>query len=335
MKKIWNHDYQDFKLILEQSEQLNYFYFSAKAQRFTVRALVVTFFIISSIFTVLALNACISYWRYQTLEASKIEAEKKHREALSAIVALSDHNLNDQDNIQHDELIKVLHQYRERMEKMQILIDFSSKELKLASFALEEGLKASGIKPSVMQRLKNKFSTVQAGMGGNSKEITFNDENSKLLAEYKTSLTQLEELKRVYQAFPTKLPITKAITTSKYGVRIHPITNKLTLHEGLDYVPTIDSNAKAVLSGVVEKAEVSSTGYGNMVIVLHPNNVRTTYAHLDRIFVQPGQKIAEGDVLGTIGNSGFSTGKHLHYEISINNMKVNPSIITAISENVQ
>jgi len=124
VKKIWNHDYQDFKLILEQSEQLNYFYFSAKAQRFTVRALVVTFFIISSIFTVLALNACISYWRYQTLEASKIEAEKKHREALSAIVALSDHNLNDQDNIQHDELIKVLHQYRERMEKMQRLLIF-------------------------------------------------------------------------------------------------------------------------------------------------------------------------------------------------------------------
>jgi len=335
VKKIWHYDFQDFKLILEQSEELNYFYVSAKAQKFTARAFIVSLFTIIIIFTALALNSYVSYWRYQTLEASKIETEKKHREALSAIAALSDHSLIDQDDIQHDQLIKVLHEYRDRMEKMQILIDFSSKELKLASYALEEGLKASGVKPSVMQRLKNKFANTQAAIGGNSTEISIGDKNSQLLNEYRLSLAQLQELKRLYQAFPTKLPITKAITTSKFGVRVHPITNDLTLHEGLDYAPTIDNNAKAVLSGTVEKAEESTTGYGNMVILLHPNNVRTTYAHLERIFVQSGQQVAEGDILGTIGSSGFSTGKHLHYEISINNIKVNPSIITAISENVQ
>lgn len=335
VKELWNHDYQEFKLILEQADELHYFHVTGNTQRFFARALVVISTTLIILIIALSVHSFIAAWRYNVLEASKQEADKRRQEALTAIAALSDKDLDYKDDLSQEKLIKVAQEYRERMKKMQILIDFSSQELKLASFALEEGLKASGLQTGLIHQIKNKVANLRTAMGGDSQEVKLDDMNSQLLVNYKNNLSQLEELKRVYQLFPTKSPAAKAITTSKYGVRIHPITKKLTIHEGLDYVPTIDQNAKSVMAGVVEKAQYSSSGYGNMVVVLHPNNIRTIYAHLDSIHVQTGQKVAENDVLGKIGNTGFSTGKHLHYEVSVNNIKINPSIITAIAKNVQ
>lgn len=335
VKKLWSHQYHDVRLILEQSEELHYFHISANAQRFLTRLLLVVCVTLLSIIIALAVHSAISVWRYDVLEASKHEADKKRQEALSAIAALSDKTIPLQENVSQDELLKLAKDYRDRMDKMQILINFSSQELKLATKALEEGLRASGLGSNILQRIRSNEKTVRAGVGGNSEEITLNDGSNHLLVNYKNNLVQLEQIKRIYQSFPTKTPAPQSIITSKYGVRVHPITNKLTVHEGLDYVPTSDQNARAVIAGVVEKVEHSSNGYGNLVVLLHPNKVRTIYAHLDEIQVRQGQAVKEDDVLGKIGSTGFSTGKHLHYEISIDNVKVNPSIITMIAKNVQ
>lgn len=335
VKNLWNHDYKELRLILEQADELHYFHVSADTQRFICRTLVVTVISLMSIIIVLSIHSSVSVWRYNSLEASKQEADKRRQEALTAIAALSDKELDYKEDISQEKLIKIAHEYRDRMKKMQVLIDFSSQELKLASLALEEGLKASGLRIGIINQIKDKVAFFKTGIGGNSEEVKFDDKNSQLLANYRNNLSQLEELKRVYQLFPTKTPADKAIITSKYGVRIHPITKKLTIHEGLDFIPTLDQNAKAVLGGVVEKVQHSNSGYGNMVVLLHPNQVRTIYAHLDSIQVQTGQKVEENTVLGKIGNTGFSTGKHLHYEISVANEKINPSIITAIAKNVQ
>lgn len=334
-RDVWYYDYQDFRLILEQSEELHYFHFPAKAQRFLVRGLLIAFIGLILIISGLVLYSTISAWRYNVLEISNLETEKKRQEALLAIAKLSDKNVANLGNNSHDELLKIVEDYRERMNKMQILVNFSSQELKSATHALEEGLKVSGLNSGIVQRLKAKVASAKTSIGGNSEEITLTEANHELLEDYKINLAQLEQLKRIYQSLPTKTPTSKAITTSKYGVRVHPITNKLTLHEGLDFIPTIDQSARAVIPGIVEKVEHSSTGYGNMVVLLHPDNVRTIYAHLENIQVVPGQQVVEDQVLGIIGNSGFSTGKHLHYEISIDNVKVNPLIITALAKNVQ
>ena len=335
VKKLWRHQYHDIRLILEQTEELHYFHVSASAQRFLTRTLIVACLTLIFIILSLAIHSAVSVWRYDTLEASKFEADKKRQEALSAIAALSDKSIVLQENVSQDELLRLAKDYRERMDKMQILINFSSQELKLATQALEEGLRASGLGSNILQRIRSNEKSVRAGVGGNSEEITLNDASSHLLANYKNNLVQLEQIKRIYQSFPTKTPATQSIVTSKYGVRVHPITNKLTVHEVLDYVPTSDQNARAVIAGVVEKVEHSTTGYGNLVVLLHPNKVRTIYAHLDGIQVRQGQAVAEDEVLGKIGSTGFSTGKHLHYEISIDHVKVNPSIITMIAKNVQ
>lgn len=335
VKQVWNHDYQDFKLILEQTEELHYFYVSANTQKFLARSLIITIISLLSLIAGLAGYSTVSILRYNVMEASKIEADKKRQEALSAIAALSENTFVSEDGISQEELINVARDYRLRMEKMQVLIDFSSQELKLASHALEEGLRASGLNPNLISRIKSKVASAKTGIGGNSDEIKLSNVSQQVMENYKNNLMQLEQVKRVYQSFPTKTPATHAVTTSKFGVRIHPISKKLTLHEGLDYVPGVDQNARAVIPGVVEKVNYSTTGYGNMVVLLHPNKIRTIYAHLDSIQVKEGQRIAEDQVLGKIGNTGFSTGTHLHYEISMDNVKINPSLITAIAKNVQ
>jgi murein DD-endopeptidase MepM/ murein hydrolase activator NlpD len=335
VKEIWFYNYQDFRLIFEQSDLLHYFYVSANSQRLLARIFIVTIATLLMMILALALHSGVSVWRYKNLEASKILAEQKREEALNALAALSEDDLDYKHGTSPDELIKVAQGYKDRLNKMQTLVEFSARELKLANRALEQGLNASGIGGNVLQKMKAGVSSIKTGIGGNSEELKFDKATDKTLANYKKNLAQLEQTKQVYKSLPVDSPVSKAITTSKYGVRIHPITNKLTIHEGLDYVPTFDTNAKSVLAGVIEKAEYSNTGYGNMVVVLHPNKVRTIYAHLDSIAVKPAQHVEQGSVLGKIGNTGFSTGRHLHYEISIDNVKVNPSIITAMAKNVQ
>ncbi len=335
VKELWLYNYQDFRLIFEQSDILHCFYVSANTQRMIARALVVVVGMLLSLIMVLAINSAVSIWQYKSLEASKLEADKKKQEAFAALAVLADGSLDYKKTASQEELIQVARSYHERLNKMQTLIKFSSHELKLAYGALEQGLKASGIAANSLRKIKISASSPGAAIGGPSEEMNLGNASNQVIQDYKNNLEQLEQLKQIYKYFPTEAPVGRAVTTSKYGVRVHPITHKLTIHEGLDYAPTIDDYAKSVMPGVVESVQYSSSGYGNMVTVLHLNKVRTIYAHLDSINVKRGQSVSQGAILGKVGNTGFSTGKHLHYEISINNIKVNPSIITVMAQNVQ
>jgi murein DD-endopeptidase MepM/ murein hydrolase activator NlpD len=108
----------------------------------------------------------------------------------------------------------------------------------------------------------------------------------------------------------------------------------LTIHEGIDYSPSFDDNAKTVLPGIVESVTYDAKGYGKMVLVDHLNGVKTLYGHLSSVSVHQGQHLSDGEMLGKIGSSGLSTGKHLHFEIIYNNNKLNPSIIMAMAKYV-
>lgn len=335
VKELWFYNYQDFRLIFEQKEELHYFQVSAEIQSTLVRIGIVAILTTLLIITLLAVHSGLTVWQYKNLEASKLIAEQRSEEALAALAELSEESdLQNKNDLTQADLIKAARSYRERLDKMQMLVEYSAQELKLANQALERGLNVSGINQNLLQKIKSNLPTIRPGIGGPSEEISLEGSSDQVLQNYKVNLAKLELLKGIYKSFPSESPVNKAITTSKYGVRIHPITNKLTLHQGIDYVPTFDEYAKSTLPGVVEKAEHSDSGYGNMVVVLHANKVRTIYAHLDFISVKPNQPVSQGTILGKVGNTGYSTGRHLHYEISIENVKVNPSIITAMTKNV-
>ena len=92
----------------------------------------------------------------------------------------------------------------------------------------------------------------------------------------------------------------------------------------MDFAAPIGTEIYATGNGVVERAEHSMRGYGNNVIINHGFGYETLYGHMNEFIVHAGQKVKRGDVIGYVGNTGFSTGPHVHYEVIKNGTKVNP-----------
>ena len=111
--------------------------------------------------------------------------------------------------------------------------------------------------------------------------------------------------------------------SSGFGMRMHPIHNKWVGHKGVDYAAPSGTPIHATADGTVIHAGWES-GYGNLVKIRHDFGVETRYAHLSQIRVEVGQRVSRGDRIGDMGNSGRSTGTHLHYEVRISGGAVNP-----------
>ncbi|MDR1730143.1 MAG: M23 family metallopeptidase [Prevotellaceae bacterium] len=110
---------------------------------------------------------------------------------------------------------------------------------------------------------------------------------------------------------------------SGYGTRIDPIYKTPKFHAGMDFTGAPDTEIFATGKGVVE-AVGWMQGYGNTVIVNHGFNYKTLYAHLNKFKVKKGAKVNRGDVVGLMGNTGKSTGVHLHYEVQYKGKQTNP-----------
>ena len=112
--------------------------------------------------------------------------------------------------------------------------------------------------------------------------------------------------------------------TSSFGYRIHPVLGVRKFHSGLDISAPYGHRVKAAMSGVVESVGYDEYGYGYYVVISHPNKMKTLYGHLSKILVKVGQKVRRGDVIGKVGDTGMTTGPHLHFEVIKNGTKVNP-----------
>ncbi|MFM7447867.1 MAG: peptidoglycan DD-metalloendopeptidase family protein [Leptolyngbyaceae cyanobacterium] len=124
----------------------------------------------------------------------------------------------------------------------------------------------------------------------------------------------LTQIKRGFSAFLFPLGIPAPIT-SLFGWRIHPIDGAPRFHQGIDIGAPIGTPVIAAHTGKVELADIVS-GYGLTVILRHTDNLHSTlYGHLSQIFVQPGQVVKQGTVIALVGNTGNSTGPHLHFEM--------------------
>ena len=112
-------------------------------------------------------------------------------------------------------------------------------------------------------------------------------------------------------------------TASGYGTRIDPIYGTARFHQGMDFSAPQGTDIYATGDGTVVKAGWE-TGYGNTVEIDHGFGYRTKYAHMKKYKVRRGQKVIRGEVIGEVGNTGKSTGPHLHYEVIVNGRHVNP-----------
>ena len=112
---------------------------------------------------------------------------------------------------------------------------------------------------------------------------------------------------------------------SGFGMRMHPVYNVPKMHYGIDFTAKTGTDIYATGDGKVERVRKSYSGYGKHVVINHGFGYKTLYAHMHDFSVKQGQKVKRGDIIGQVGNTGTSTGPHLHYEVIRNNKKIDPT----------
>lgn len=112
--------------------------------------------------------------------------------------------------------------------------------------------------------------------------------------------------------------------SDRFGKRVHPITGKVHTHTGLDFAAQIGKKIHTTGNGKVVSVRKLRRGYGNVVIIKHGFGFKTLYAHMNDIYVKVGEEVKRGQTIGTVGNTGTSTGPHLHYEVMYKNRKKDP-----------
>ncbi|MCW5911279.1 MAG: M23 family metallopeptidase [Cyclobacteriaceae bacterium] len=136
-----------------------------------------------------------------------------------------------------------------------------------------------------------------------------------------------ESKEKLFAAIPAIQPVANKqliALASGFGMRIHPIYKVKKMHTGIDFAAAIGTPIYATADGVIDKLEVSFSGYGKMIEIDHGFGYRTRYAHMHGFAVRQGQKVKRGDLIGYVGDTGLSTAPHLHYEVFVNGVHANP-----------
>ncbi len=141
-------------------------------------------------------------------------------------------------------------------------------------------------------------------------------------------VVQLAENKeKHFAAIPAIQPIANKqliALASGFGMRIHPVYKVKKMHTGIDFAAPIGTPIYATADGVIKEVSVKFSGYGKMILIDHGFGYETRYAHMHEFTVRQGQKVKRGDLIGYVGNTGLSTAPHLHYEVLLNGVMINP-----------
>lgn len=167
---------------------------------------------------------------------------------------------------------------------------------------------------SVIKYLESSGSKAQGGS-----DIVYEDSKG-LLTPPKNCI-----LAPIYLTIKPIIPVEGELTC-KYGFRIHPITKKLGFHTGIDIGAEEGAPIKAAYNGTV--AEVGKNDvYGNYIIMDHSNGIKTFYGHCSAVLAPRDAIIRAGETIAYVGNTGLSTGPHLHFEIRFNDKYINPATV--------
>ncbi|MFM2665752.1 M23 family metallopeptidase [Vibrio mediterranei] len=123
---------------------------------------------------------------------------------------------------------------------------------------------------------------------------------------------------------PSGSPVGKHRMSSQFGKRTHPVTGKVKMHRGLDFAVNTGTSIYAPADGVVEVTRRSSKGSGNFLRLQHSFGFSSSYSHLKSFKVKNGQFVRKGDLIAISGNTGLSSGPHLHYEVRFVGRALNP-----------
>ena len=142
-------------------------------------------------------------------------------------------------------------------------------------------------------------------------------------ASESTELAENPNPTSFFSSIPNIKPVSGSIT-SAFGVRVHPVYNISLFHSGIDISASEGTRVQTTGDGIVAFSGYDK-GYGQKITINHGYGYKTIYAHLSKSLVRQGQKVKRGDIIALSGNTGVSTGPHLHYEVQKDNIKVNPT----------
>tara|TARA_R110002020_G_scaffold30746_4_gene96601 strand:- start:8800 stop:9375 length:576 start_codon:yes stop_codon:yes gene_type:complete len=160
------------------------------------------------------------------------------------------------------------------------------------------------------------------GMFNNLKKNTTNKMNN--LHKINNQLLQeVDSLNTVLDSLPLGFPLDTIIINDKFGIRKDPILKVWRKHQGIDLEGTYRDTIYSTGSGTIVRSGWR-LGYGRCVEIKHIGGYKSLYAHMNKLFVKKGDKIKDKQKIGTVGSTGFSTGTHLHYEISRDGKTTDP-----------
>ena len=190
-------------------------------------------------------------------------------------------------------------QLQESKKQLEAKIAGKSTQLELMNEQLTQIEKIMGLKPDISDAFDSRVAKVK----------------EKSLQNLRNARLSVAELSLLNRSIPTGLPLKHYDRISdRFGYRMHPILHERRFHFGTDFSAPKGTPVYAPADGVVEYAK-RKRGYGNFLLLSHPFGFKTAYGHLNRFKVKEGDYVRKGDLIAWVGNTGRSTGAHLHYEV--------------------
>ena len=196
-------------------------------------------------------------------------------------------------------------------------------KIKSAFNAINAPIKKQGLYFNPLAGSKKKESSGGPYIPASVAKISDSRLNNKISAIYKAA-DDLEYYREVVKYVPLGKPVWSYWVTSKFGYRKDPFNKKNAGHKGVDLASRTGNKIQIKAKGRVVKVEHSNRGYGNSVIIDHGNGFQTRYAHMNKIYVKKGDYLKIDATIGEVGNTGRSTGPHLHYEVLYQGHPVDP-----------
>jgi len=324
LRHLWVRDYQDIKLILEQSGDLRYFNIPAGFQRLFARSTLVVSGVVVFSLVVLSVTSV-------SLATSRARLERSHEEVFRALISSTTES-QDADAAQaltEEQMVTLAQTIRDRDMSIRRFVETSMVAVSEENDSLKTQLETSGLTEKIIKIIQQ-----NSPNGGFSLDSDLQS-NPLMRGKVADELSTNRSLREVLYALPSRMPVSSFSLSSDFGIRKHPLTGKSHFHTGVDLMSESgDDKVYAVKPGVVVMSEFHPQ-YGNTVVVRHSNGVESLYAHMAQLLVKVGDKVTTDNVLGYIGNTGFSTGKHLHFEILVGGYPVNPQKVIRTAQYVQ
>ena len=237
------------------------------------------------------------------------------------------HSLKKENRIQKIQIIALSKRISKINQEMMKLREFERKVRVMTNLELsEEQDQLLGVGGSNSTTLKSDYQLEEVNKGlihQMHKALENLDTKTALASISQTELNNfLKEQKSILMCTPSIRP-TDGWYTSGFGYRISPFTNQKEFHKGLDIATRIGTSIIAPADGLVIRIKREGN-FGKMITINHGYNLKTRYGHLSKFRVKKGQNVKRGQIIGEVGKTGRCTGPHLHYEVLLNGVPVNP-----------